>query len=99
MHFHGKESSETPDTSQPGCSAAKRVEIPLGPRCKINSAERIYTKPSGAQIYTLQPETDLEDLEPKPGPLMSTDDDEEYLTDLVHRQPNFFTQAELNDFV
>ncbi|GFV64720.1 uncharacterized protein TNCV_1636731 [Trichonephila clavipes] len=50
--------------------------------CKINSTERICTIPSGAQIYTLQPEIDLEDFEPKPGPLMSTDDDDEYLTDL-----------------
>ncbi|GBM43973.1 hypothetical protein AVEN_187577-1 [Araneus ventricosus] len=42
---------------------------------------------------------DLEDFEPKPGPLTSTDDYEEYPADLVHRQPHLVTQPELNDLV
>ncbi|GBN53542.1 hypothetical protein AVEN_253476-1 [Araneus ventricosus] len=38
-----------------------------------------------------------EDFEPQPGPSTSTDDDEEYPSDLVHRQPHLVTQPELND--
>ncbi|GBM17169.1 hypothetical protein AVEN_47577-1 [Araneus ventricosus] len=55
--------------------------------------------PVTPKTYTLQPETDLEDCEPQPGPSTSTDDDEEYPTDLVHRQPHLVTQPELNDLV
>ncbi|GBN98851.1 hypothetical protein AVEN_38583-1 [Araneus ventricosus] len=42
------------------------------------------------------PETDSEDFEPQPGLSTSTDDDEEYPADLVHRQNHLVTQ-ELND--
>ncbi|GBM77926.1 hypothetical protein AVEN_89589-1 [Araneus ventricosus] len=45
------------------------------------------------------PETDLEDFEPQPGPSTSTDDDEEYPADLVHRQPHLVIQSESNYLV
>ncbi|GBM41356.1 hypothetical protein AVEN_241505-1 [Araneus ventricosus] len=45
------------------------------------------------------PETDLKDFEPQPGPSASTDDDEEYKADLVHRKPHLVTQPVLNDLV
>ncbi|GBM19979.1 hypothetical protein AVEN_77904-1 [Araneus ventricosus] len=51
------------------------------------------------KTYTLQPETDLEDFEPRPRPSTSTDFDEEYPADLVHRQPHLVTQPELNYLV
>ncbi|GBM40992.1 hypothetical protein AVEN_250314-1 [Araneus ventricosus] len=54
--------------------------------------------PVAPKTYTLQPETDLEDFEPQPGPSTSTDDEEEYPADLVHRQ-HLVTQPELNDLV
>ncbi|GBM87025.1 hypothetical protein AVEN_40607-1 [Araneus ventricosus] len=55
--------------------------------------------PVAPKTYTLPPETDLEDFEPQPGPSTSTDDNEEYPADLVHRQPHLVTDSELNDLV
>ncbi|GFY50242.1 uncharacterized protein TNIN_417371 [Trichonephila inaurata madagascariensis] len=49
------------------------------------------------KIYTLHPETDLKDSEPQPEPSRSTDDDEKYPADKIHRQPHLATQPELND--
>ncbi|GBM22452.1 hypothetical protein AVEN_221515-1 [Araneus ventricosus] len=55
--------------------------------------------PVAPKTYTLQPETDLEDFETQPGSSMSTDDNEEYPVNLVHRQPHLVTQPEVNDLV
>ncbi|GBM45911.1 hypothetical protein AVEN_211973-1 [Araneus ventricosus] len=54
--------------------------------------------PEPPKTYTLQPETDLENFKPQPGPSTSTND-EESPADLVHRQPHLVTQPELNDLV
>ncbi|GBN35222.1 hypothetical protein AVEN_2897-1 [Araneus ventricosus] len=45
------------------------------------------------------PESDLEDFEPQPGPSTTTDDDEEYPADSVYRQPHLVAQPELNDLI
>ncbi|GBM34091.1 hypothetical protein AVEN_225613-1 [Araneus ventricosus] len=55
--------------------------------------------PVAPKTYTLQPETNLEDFEPHPGPSTSTDDDEKYPADLIHRHPHLVTQPELYDLV
>ncbi|GBM80837.1 hypothetical protein AVEN_219583-1 [Araneus ventricosus] len=55
--------------------------------------------PVASNTYTLQPETNFEDFEPQPVPSTTTDDDEEYPADLVHRQPHLVSQPELNDLV
>ena len=55
--------------------------------------------PVAPKTYTLQPEIYVEGFEPQPGPLMSTDDDEEYPVDLAHQQPHLDTQSELNNLV
>ncbi|GBN56195.1 hypothetical protein AVEN_67335-1 [Araneus ventricosus] len=71
----------------------------LSVNCKTNSSQRIFANPSDPKTHTLQPKTDSENFESQPVPSTSTDDDEKYPADFVHRQPQLVTPPELNDLV
>ncbi|GBM45025.1 hypothetical protein AVEN_98876-1 [Araneus ventricosus] len=67
--------------------------------CKTSSSQRIFANLSGSKNLYSTARIRFGDFEPQPGPSTSTDDDEEYTADLVHRQPPLVTQLELNDLV
>ncbi|GBM48470.1 hypothetical protein AVEN_98999-1 [Araneus ventricosus] len=89
--------SRTPNTKVSTQQGIQYPNIPSAVRPVRHNES--FPIPLAPKTYILQPETDFENFEPQPGPSTSTDDDEEYPADLVHRQLQLVTELQLNDLV